>query len=144
MITLSLCFIALLCNIDLLAQNYWIGGAPGQETNWNYARNWSQNQVPDWTEDVIITNVMTQSGYFPVISEEVQAVPHIEIQSNAMLTILPYGKLVIDGATTYKSGILLNGKLVATGGIAIANVAKQDIEQDGGEMYLRKGAWAGY
>jgi hypothetical protein len=140
----TLCLIAFFFASNLSAQNFWIGGTPGNETNWNTAKNWSKNQVPDWTENVIIPNVATLSGFFPVIDQVIEAIPHIEIQSNAVLTVLPYGKLVIDGISTYNSGIFLYGKLIATGEIDIANVAKMEIEQRDGELYLRKGVWAGY
>ena len=144
MITITLCLVSLFITNEISAQNYWMGGAPGNETNWNYAKNWSQNRIPDWTENVIIPDVSTHSGFFPVISQVIEAVPHVEIQSNAVLTVLPWGRLVIDGTSTYNSGIFLNGKLIATGTIDIANVARMEIEQDRGELYLRKGVWAGY
>jgi hypothetical protein len=140
----ALCLVTFFFTSDLIAQNYWKGGTPGNESNWNTAKNWSKNQVPDLTEDVIITDVSNQSGFPPVIDQVIEAIPHIEIQSNAVLTVLPWGKLVIDGTSTYNSGIFLNGKLIATGEIDIANVGRMQIEQRKGKMFLRKGVWAGY
>jgi hypothetical protein len=140
----TLCLIAFIFSSELSAQNYWKGGARGNETNWNYAKNWSKNQVPDWTDNVIITDVSTNSGFYPVIDYVIEAIPHIEIQSNAVLTVLPQGKLVIDGTSTWNSGIFLNGKLIVTGEIDIVNVARMEIEQHDGELVLRKGAWVGY
>jgi hypothetical protein len=127
-----------------LAQNYWIGGTLGYETNWNTAKNWSQNHVPDNSENVIIPDVSAQSGFFPVISQVIEPIPHIEIQNHAVLTILPWGRLVIDGKSKFKSGIFLNGDLVAMGKLDIANVSRMEIEQHNGKLFLRKGAWAGH
>lgn len=132
----SLCFIALFFTTDLLAQNYWKGGTPGNETNWNTAQNWSQNRIPDWSQDVVIPDVSTQSGYFPTITQAVDIIPHLEIQSNAVLTVLPKGRLVIDGQTTFNSGIYLTGQLISKGEIAIINTAFMEIDQQGGDLFL--------
>ena len=131
-----LCIVCLSFTSDVLSQNYWKGGTPGNETNWNTPRNWSQNQVPDWSESVIIPDVSTQSGYFPVISETIEPIPHIEIQGNALLTVLAKGRLVIDGETTINCGILLNGKIISNGDIDIVNVAYQEIDKRGGEILM--------
>jgi len=110
------------------AQNIWKGGTPGQETEWNLAKNWSENRVPDWTEDVIIADVSTNSGYFPIIDKEVEPIAHLEIQSNATLTILPQGKLMIDGMSTFNTGITLIGKIDIDGDLEVKNTALNAIE----------------
>jgi hypothetical protein len=140
----TLCLVTFFFTSDLLAQNYWKGGTPGSQSNWNTAKNWSQNQVPDWSQDLIIPDVFALSGFFPVIDQVIEAFPYNEMQSNAVFTVLPHGRLVIDGTSTYNSGHFLNGKLIASGEIDIAKVASMDIEQRDGKMFLRKGVWAKY
>lgn len=115
------------------AQNYWRGGFPGNEKDWNTAQNWNQNKVPDWTQNVIIPDVSAQSGYFPVINELVNPIPHLEIQGNALLTILDSGKLVIDGKTTFNSGLVMVGDILAKGDIEILNTALVAIDRQGGQ-----------
>lgn len=110
------------------AQNVWKGGTPGQETEWNVAKNWSQNNVPDWTEDVVIPDVSTNSGFFPIIDDKVEPIAHLEIQSNASLTILPKGKLVVDGISTFNTGITLIGDLYVDGDLEVMNTALSVID----------------
>ncbi len=120
------------------AQNIWKGGTPGQETAWSVAKNWSESRIPDWTEDVIIANVSTSSGYFPVIDNEVESIAHLEIQSGAILTILPTGKLIIDGGSTFNSGITLIGNINVDGDLEIKNTALYTIENLSGNTIENK------
>ena len=100
----------------------WKGGTPGQETNWNYAKNWSNNQVPnEFTHVVIAAN---NNGHFaqPVISNYV-AIASVQIQSGASLTISGKGTLEIDGEFTYSNGIAMyGGFLFNNGKIMLSNV----------------------
>ena len=118
------------------AQNIWKGGAIGHETGWNVAKNWSENRVPDWREDVIIKDISTNSGYFPVIDSEVEPIAHLEIQSNAILTIEPEGKLLVDGVSTFNSGITLIGNLHLDGDLEIKNTALNAIENLNGRLLM--------
>jgi hypothetical protein len=113
---------------SMKAQNFWKGGTPGQETAWNVAKNWSENRIPDWTADVIIADVSTSSGYFPVIDNEVEPIAHLEIHSGAILTVLPTGKLTIDGGSTFNSGITLIGNISVDGDLEIKNTALYTID----------------
>ena len=115
------------------AQNFWKGGTPGQETEWNVAKNWSENRVPDWTQDVIIPDVSTSSGYFPIIEDEVEPIAHLEIQSNAILTIHPEGKLMVDGISTFNTGITLIGEIDVDGDLEIKNTALNAVENLSGK-----------
>ena len=130
----ALCLAALFFVSTLAAQNYWVGGTPGKESDWNTAKNWSQNRIPDWTQDVIIPDVSTQSGYFPIIDSDVDPIPHLAIYSNAILTILREGKITIDGKTTFNSGLYLVGKIISKGDVVIINTALIEIDNKGGEM----------
>lgn len=133
-------FIFLLCSlffsVDASSQNYWKGGTPGKETDWNTAENWSQNRIPDWTQNVIITDVSSVSGYFPIINSVLEPIPYLEIHSNASLTILPNGKVTVDGNTTFNYGIYLLGTLISQGDLVIMNTALNDIELELGSFLL--------
>ena len=124
------------------AQNIWKGGTPGRETDWDVAKNWSENKVPDWTEDVIIADVSTNSGYYPVIDSEVAPIAHLEIHSNAILTINPEGKLLVNGISTFNTGITLIGKICIDGDLEIKNTALNAIENLSGVPMFDKKAIA--
>lgn len=121
---------------NLEAQNVWKGGAPGQETKWDVAKNWSESRVPDWADNVIIPDISSCSGYYPVINCEVEPIAHLEIQSNANLTILSTGKLVIDGVTTFNTGITLVGDIIVIGDLEIVNTALSAIDNLSGRQVL--------
>ena len=72
----------------MFAQNYWQGDTPGQETNWNEARNWSKNRVPDWRDEVIIPDVSSKGGFYPIIDTETYSIAALKIMSGARLTLL--------------------------------------------------------
>ena len=132
----SILFVLLTLSLTSLeAQNIWCGGTPGNETNWNVAKNWSDNRVPDWTKEVIIPDVSTCSGYYPIIDSEVEPIAHLEIQSNARLTILPKGKLIIDGDSTFDAGITLLGDIKVGGNLEIINTAMSAIDNLSGNSY---------
>lgn len=128
-----LLFALVLSSTILVGQNIWKGGTPGQETSWDVAKNWSKNRVPDWTDDVIIVDVSSCSGVFPVIENEVEPIAHLEIYGNAKLTILRKGKLTIDGISTFDTGILLVGNLYVDGEFSIKNTAFDAIENLSGK-----------
>ena len=132
------CLIAIniCCLISMInAQSIWVGGSPGKETDWNTSKNWSNNRIPDWSDYVIIPDVSSQSGYFPIIDQAVESIPHLEIQANSQLTILPEGKLTINGSTFFNVGILLVGDLMAEGELVIFDTALATIDFQGGKTY---------
>jgi hypothetical protein len=78
--------------------NTWKGGTPGQTANWNCPRNWSTGRVPDAFQNVIIPDVSTGSGVYPVIEMDGQEVNAIVLESGAMLEIKERGSLIVFGA----------------------------------------------
>ena len=126
--------LALFTGFALSAQNRWVGGTPGTETDWLQPRNWSKNRVPDWTDSVVlIPDVSTQSGFFPVVSTIVPAIPHLFVASGAKLVLKPSGDLTIDGATTYNHGILLYGEIINSGHLTIQNTGLYSVDYRGYE-----------
>lgn len=100
----------------------WKGGTPGQETNWNYAKNWSNNQVPNEFTHVVIADNNTGYVAMPVINSYV-AVASLQIKPNASLTISGKGTLDIDGEYTYSNGIMMyGGQLINNGKIMLSHV----------------------
>lgn len=108
----------------IFAQNTWIGGTPGSETDWNNPRNWSLNHVPDNGDLVVlIADVSTQSGFFPVIAQDVPEIAFLNIEGGAKVTILTKGKLVVNGNSTFNHGIQNTGKMYNSGVLVIKNTA---------------------
>ena len=113
----------------LNAQNFWIGGSPGAEQEWNNSKNWSENKIPDlWDDTVVIPDVTSQSGYFPIIKNKAKPIAHLRIESGANVTILKKGKLIIDGSNTFNYGIFNVGNLVNQGMVSIGNTAMTPFE----------------
>ncbi|MFT5165661.1 MAG: hypothetical protein ACI8P3_000889 [Saprospiraceae bacterium] len=75
----------------------WKGGTPGKETNWNEAKNWSNNKVPNEFSDVMIPDVSTSTFSDPVIKEGTVELNSISIGSNGQLTVEASAKVIIHG-----------------------------------------------
>jgi hypothetical protein len=78
--------------------NTWKGGTPGQTANWNCPKNWSTGRVPDAFQNVIIPDVSTGSGVYPVIKTGGQEVNAIVLESGASLEITKEGSLIVHRA----------------------------------------------
>lgn len=85
--TLLICFFASTSSAQRL--NTWKGGTPGHETDWNYFKNWSLGKTPDAFDRVLIPDLSTTTRAYPVISNTGVEISYLEIQSGAMITILP-------------------------------------------------------
>ena len=100
----------------------WLGGAPGNETNWHVSKNWSPNRVPDEDSYVVIQYLHSGHNAQPVISGEARAAS-IQIVDRAYLTIEKGGELVLDGTFIYTQGfVLMNSTLINRGRIALFNL----------------------
>lgn len=110
--------------LSLSAQNIWKGGTPGAETDWMQPRNWSQGQVPDWTDaSVIIPDVSSRTRAFPVIKSTVPDISYLSIEGGAQVKIETTGSITIDGINTYNHGISNIGNLYNSGKLTIMNTA---------------------
>lgn len=107
-------------SLNAQTEMIWLGGTPGQETNWNQPKNWSTNQVPSEDDWVIIKSTNSGHNAQPIITTEV-TLAGLEIQAGATLTIATKGELTIDGAMTYNHGILNFGKITNSGMVSVAN-----------------------
>ena len=106
---------------DHQSKCYWVGGTPGCETDWDNPRNWSTNRVPDWTYDaVIIPDVTTRSNHFPVITNSVYVIAHLQVESHAVLSVEGEGHLLIEGDATFNYGIINGGKIINRGFISVS------------------------
>lgn len=99
-------------SLNLSAQRTvtWIGGTPGQETNWFCYKNWSNSKVPDEFTDVIIANISTTTFHYPVIKSKEAKVNSISIVSQATLTIEKSGKLTINDTILAQSNLCIINK----------------------------------
>ena len=57
-----------------------------------------------------------------------EPITHLEIQSNAKLTILSTGKLIVDGLSTFNAEIMLIGNINVEGGLEINKTALSAIK----------------
>jgi hypothetical protein len=92
----------------------WIGGTPGHENDWNYARNWSNNTVPDNFSNVIIPDVSTTTFSSPIITSGKIEVNTLFIETTAHLTIAEAGELVIleDAVGISRRNLRVYGRLL--------------------------------
>ncbi len=95
-IFLNIFLVYSICGPQLQAQRNttWIGGAPGNETNWFCYKNWSNANVPDEFSNVYIGNVSSSTFHYPVIKRK-DAIVH-------SLSIVNGGKLTIERLATLK------------------------------------------
>ena len=138
-VQLTLCLIAIFCCLlpeMASAQNIWKGGTPGVEQDWNTPQNWSKNRVPDWSDVmVIIPNVETSTGYFPVVKRSVPAIPHLRIESGSKVVIASTGHLMVNGATTHNFGVQNIGYLHNFGQVTITKTALEPFANPGNNIY---------
>ena len=77
-----------------------------------------------WGDQVVIVpNVSSSSGYFPVVDETVEEIPYLLIEAGAYLVITDSGQLTINGETTYNYGLLNAGELINEGELFIFRTA---------------------
>lgn len=99
--------------------NTWIGGCPGHETDYNFYKNWSTNQVPDWSSDVVIPNKFSDNQYFPVIAGEYVEVNSLYIHAGAELTIKENAYMAVLNED-YKNEPLVNmGEILVYGKLGV-------------------------
>ena len=91
------CFVLTSFSSTAFAQpgNYWVGGAPGHENEWNCPKNWSEGSVPNEFSNVIIPDVSTGSRANPVLRSGMMEIGSLVLESNASLEIGKQATLVI-------------------------------------------------
>lgn len=120
LIIVILCFVSSV----IIAQDVhvWKGGTPGNETNWDEPKNWSNHEVPSEESYVVIKFENTGHYSQPEINGKV-VIASLELQSNARLKINSAGELLIDGTYTYTEGITMyGGKLNNLGKLELNNI----------------------
>jgi hypothetical protein len=114
--TLFLSLTLVLSGSTIFAQQLvrWIGGTPGQETNWHEARNWSNYKVPDTFSNVLIPDVSTTTFSAPFISGGIVELNTILIESNAQFRLAEGALLIVHEQATglEKSRLQLSGTIV--------------------------------
>jgi len=121
--SLSLIIVRFLFSASLLALalpsfsqriNYWVGGTPGMEHDWDCPKNWSTFHVPNDLTDVVIHDVSTRSRAHPVIEKGVNEVNSIFLDSNAVLEVREQATLVVYNGlkTVHKEDLKVKGLLL--------------------------------
>ena len=101
----------------------WVGGHPGQETNWNTNSNWYDHSVPDSTDDVVIS---AGSAYYPSIpASTTLSVRNLNIDSSVSIAINSGGKLKVKG------DFIHNGVISGNGAVVFNNNSAQKISGKG-------------
>jgi PKD repeat protein len=80
----------------------WTGNV---SSDWNTAGNWNKGSIPDQLSSVLIMPATNN----PLITSDV-AIQNIEIQSGAIVSIGPLGRLTVSGSITNNTGI--NGLII--------------------------------
>ena len=76
--------------------NFWKGGTPGKAANWDCPKNWSKGSVPDGFQNVIIPDVSTGSGVYPILKTGGQEINKLVLEAGASLEIKENGSLKIN------------------------------------------------
>ena len=94
--------------------NYWVGGAPGMESEWNCPKNWSNYQIPNNMTDVVISDVSSGSRSNPVIEKGVVEVNSLSLDSNAVLEVQHQATLVVYNGlnAVHRDDLKVNGILL--------------------------------
>lgn len=135
-----ICAICLSFNLSSQSLNYWVGGQPGAETAWDNPNNWSQHQIPDWTQGVVIPNTESRGNFYPIIKNEIEPIAYLEIRNGAKIKVTSLGKLIIDGDATYNYGIFLVGTIFNAGEIEVENTGMDKIYIQNGRLVNEKPA----
>ncbi|NGP87818.1 invasin domain 3-containing protein [Fodinibius halophilus] len=125
--------------VDIVVPNTWTagaGGPSGNRTDWTNPENWSQNQVPDSTDFVIIPNISD----LPILDLNID-VGSLEIQSGVSLilfggnAITLSGNLNIDGTLDIEDNteIAVGGDFLGSGSFSAGQ--STDILIDG-DIYV--------
>jgi len=124
--------------IDRIATKlFWKGGTPGAESNWNTASNWSTGKVPTANDSVIISDVSSITGHFPIIDSPIPEIAHLEIQRGASLKIEKTGIFIINGSYVFSHGINCRGSLINRGQVIIVNTGFKNLRVEKAKLYNR-------
>ncbi len=96
----------------------WKGNKPGQPTAWDCAANWKEGRVPNEFCQVVIP---AGASVFPVITDVVEPIDALLVESGASLTLLPTGRLTVANETGRFNGVLNLGTIHNKGLLEIKN-----------------------
>ncbi len=130
--------LALTTALPLTAQTSWKGGAPGQETDWYCASNWSNNRVPGEFDQVIIPDCSTRGNFYPVVRRGSASVKALNIHSNAHLTIASGAQLSIRGYGLPGGALLNLGAIQNNGTLEIIEPVLHAVDYSGKGMLVHR------
>lgn len=100
--------------------NTWRGGTPGLETNWACSKNWSLGRIPNEFHNVIIPDVSTGSGKFPIITSGSIELNQLDIHPRATLTVHKNVRILVNVLHCYGTcvgcgrGVWIEGEELVT------------------------------
>lgn len=102
----------------------WKGGAPGRPNDWNCAGNWAGNRIPCSFSEVLIPAGV---AFYPVITNTVEPVDALFVQSSATLTVEEGGHLAVLGETGRYGGLTNTGNIMNSGTFKVLNLSKENM-----------------
>lgn len=131
------CFLLfILSACTLSAQVNWQGGAPGHETDWNFACNWSDNRIPDDFDNVVIPDCSARGNFYPVIDTRNARVQSLLVYSGARLTITKHAKLMVLGYGLPGGSLDNFGTLENHGTLEVIEPVMHDIKYAGNGILI--------
>ena len=121
----------LMTTLSLSAQVEWRGGFPGRETDWQCARNWSDNRVPNDLDDVMIPDCSTRGNFYPEIRSKTARVQSLTLHSQSRMTVDAGAYLTVSGYGLPGGALLNLGTLENNGTIEVAEPVLHAIEYTG-------------
>lgn len=121
----------LMTTLSLAAQVEWRGGFPGRETDWQCARNWSSNRVPNELDHVIIPDCSTRGNFYPEIRTKTAAVQSLTLNSLAHMKVTAGANLSVVGYGLAGGALLNLGTIENNGTIEVAEPILHAIEYTG-------------
>ena len=109
----------------------WVGGAAGQQTNWNTPANWHNNAVPTGTTNVLVPGGLT---HYPVLSGA-GSCRDLEIRDGATVNVNAGGSLTINHDLLAGQGI--GGTLIVNGGTCVIN--GEALQRPGSGIQVKNG-----
>ncbi len=126
----------LLASFSLTAQVEWRGGFPGRETDWQCARNWSDNRVPNNLDDVIIPDCSARGNFYPVISRQPAEVQSLLLDNQARMTIAAGAQLSVFGYDLPDGALLNLGTIENNGLLQVYEPVMHAVEYSGKGQFI--------
>lgn len=134
--TYTIFLVVLATTLSAQNYNYWIGGYPGKEHQWNWYANWSEKKVPDINTDVVIGKCHKKGQVYPHVSDIVQ-INSLKILDNAKLQIGQHGFVLIHN--TRSDGVVNLGTITRINAVYTKDKPSKNSEEIMSKIYHLNG-----